>query len=136
MGYYTVMHLDAVLSNDTPPQVLRILRALVNDEVTCQRWPHHPYFSTTRFQWALCAENNAKLSQSERRISLHVFTEIKNYDSELENFIDWIAPYVERGLQASGRFAETVSDDGCFRQYTAGQHGAIEAAMGYYWGPA
>lgn len=111
MGMYTEFVFGVSLLSTTPKEVLSLLDYLVNsDEFNyTNNLPDHKFFSTDRFRSiALCSsyyfgysDSNSKFSLDKDRISkeylLSTRSSIKNYNNEIEKFVDWIKPYVSNG---------------------------------------
>lgn len=100
MGMYTDFCFDADLREDTPQEVIEIL---LNWRWDHKELPKHPLFDCPR--WTLIgyccsayfpAAPHFKIIKDDwsRNWTLNIRCNLKNYDSEIENFIDWIMPYV------------------------------------------
>lgn len=109
MGMYTQLHYNARLKEDTPKEVLNILKFMTvhRDQPTDDREvPDHELFQTQRWPYILtmgsayfAAEPHSRLIEEDygdwRAIRLNVNSNIKNYDNEIEKFVDWIDEYVD-----------------------------------------
>lgn len=105
MGMYTELHLNARLLETTPPEVLDILRYMVGEtSVIPKMTPEHPLFSTERWGFMLrcdsyyfAADTHSTLRYDDiaKTNFLCVRTNLKNYDQEIERFVDWITPYLD-----------------------------------------
>lgn len=112
---YTALVLDARLKRDTPDEVIRALRAMVagtGDNVPIVERPEHPLFGTSRWSWMLTGssayfplERAPQLfkpvsggGETTEPLMLSVGMSIKNYDNEIELFLDWLTPYIEEGI--------------------------------------
>lgn len=109
MGMYTELHFNARLMDDTPEPIMELLRRMVEgDGEQAEARPDHPLFKTRRWTCMLnCnsayfdAETDSRIAVEfeaetyERRL-ICVRTNLKNYDSEIEKFIDWITPYLAK----------------------------------------
>lgn len=114
MGMYTALVLDARLTSDTPESVLEILEFMVDAHddrgLPTFTTPRHDLFLTPRWSWMLNGssayfplERKAQLFKPyyggwEDIRTLSVGMSIKNYDNEIEKFLDWLAPFVEHGV--------------------------------------
>lgn len=107
MGMYTDFCFDSELKKDTPEIVLDILNALMNENgnLSTMLLPNHPLFKAPRWQmlgWGDSYYFDAKPRRyfKRDRISgtwvLNIRCNFKNYDDEIEKFIDWIKPYLEK----------------------------------------
>lgn len=103
MGMYTEFHFNIQLREDTPKQVFEILRVMLGDSSDYIQ-PEHDLFRTPRWEWMLrsdsCyfdAQTCSTLTKDEYLETwfLGVRCNLKNYDNEIEKFVDWIKPYVE-----------------------------------------
>lgn len=114
MGMYTALVLDARLKSDTPEPVLKVLEFMATDGHLSKPGvpvlPIHPLFQTDRWVWML--NGSSAYFPLERKAQLYkpfyggwedlrvlsVGCSIKNHQSEIEKFLDWLAPYVEHGV--------------------------------------
>ena len=112
MGYYTELKFIAILRQDTPSEVVdlldRVIRkgdfgvdsVLFKSDDVFKPAIEHPFFKCERWYMLFTSTNWDEKMQGglfyKRRnnwvIDLH--TEFKNYDDEIDEFIDWISPYV------------------------------------------
>lgn len=108
MGMYTELHFNAELKQTTPQEVLQVLRHMLNapgaparDALTL---PAHPLFSTDRWGFMLTCDSYYFAAQTHSTLTYDEITKthylcircnLKNYDQEIEKFIDWVSPYVD-----------------------------------------
>ena len=118
MGMYTELVLGVEVVPNT--KVINILRYMLSSEIksVCVDI-NHPLFSTPR--WAsmlLCdsyyfdGQTDSKLVCDERSKSyyLNVRCNLKNYENEIEQFLDWLCPYiVTDGFLGYKRYEESYS---------------------------
>lgn len=98
MGMYTELILKVRVKDDIPFEVEAILQFLFNRENQPNDLPDHPFFKCQR--WPLIGNCS---SFYHTPFSLSKYTEgyifsksdLKNYDGEIEKFINWITPYLE-----------------------------------------
>ncbi len=108
MGMYTEIIFGAALKEDTPQFVINTIQALIDgnlDELEVK--PEHRFFQAERSHHLLCAggsyyfpgtvEPKFYKDEIDNCWRLHFRSNIKNYGSEIELFLDWIGPYVEQG---------------------------------------
>jgi hypothetical protein len=115
---YTELHLNVELKRDTPDEVIGVLRAMVDgramvDDIT---GPDHPLFSTQRWRSMLRIDSaffpadtrsTLRYDNFSKSFFLCIRCNLKNYDGEIEHFIDWISPYVEdEGFAGYSRYEE------------------------------
>lgn len=110
MGHYTNFRFKAKLRIDTPKEVLTLLDNTINKGITdkviftSEDIPRpaieHPFFDCRRWYMLFLSTNFDKSLQGGRfylknnRCVLDIHTEFKNYDDEIDQFMDWIKPYV------------------------------------------
>lgn len=117
MGYYTEFIAEIVLRKDTPEDVIQHLKTWIierdyelpeetvffsNAEVP-KPTIQHPFFECERWFMLFCSNNfnsdkvPSRMHQPRGTGSCWVLefdSEFKNYDSEIDKFVDWISPYV------------------------------------------
>lgn len=105
MSYYTEFHFNARMRDDVPQEILDRLDFMTNDNAvqTETDLPDHPLFSCTRWRYMLCdgsasfdAQPNSELVSAYGNTYLCIRCNLKNYDSEIEKFVDWVAPYLDK----------------------------------------
>lgn len=106
MGMYTEFHFNVRLKDDTPKDVLEVLTLMLGGDVEPPMLPDHPLFKTPRWHYMLVSDSEYFDSQSRSelsqdfsitcrpRIYLSVRTNLKNYNEEIQKFIDWIRPHL------------------------------------------
>jgi hypothetical protein len=105
MGMYTELHFNAKLRKDTPLDVLHVLRYMLNEKVRTPDLPSHPLFSTTRWRYML--QTNSYYFDADTHSTLRwddisgshylcIRCSLKNYDNEIEKFVGWIMPYLDK----------------------------------------
>lgn len=103
MGMYTELNIGVNLRSDTPENIIDILKHMLeDDEDVCTT--DHPLFETERWRFMLRCDSyyfdgHTDSSMVKDNISgeyeLNVRCNIKNYDDEIEQFLDFIQPYLE-----------------------------------------
>lgn len=106
MGMYTEIHFNSKLTVDKDSMVADILKYMVGDiEDAPELLPANALFKTDRWQIMLRCDSyyfDADTLSTLRwdEISHHYYlcirSNLKNYDSEIEEFIDWIDPYLNK----------------------------------------
>lgn len=104
MGMYTEIHFRAQLIADLPEDVMGVLRYLVDLELpepevkpdhelfNCRRWDMLGQCSSAYFPDH--PQSFLTFDDFTKRWTLFLNADLKNYGSEIENFFDWIDPYV------------------------------------------
>lgn len=110
MGMYTELIFGAELVKETPPKVIEVLKYLHEFELEKEEpkeLPDHEFFKCER--WRLLFKmgsfyfgihnGDSKFWYEDICNSWHISTRsnIKNYDGEIEKFLDWIKPYISQG---------------------------------------
>src|SRR5687768_4686159 len=107
MGMYTELILGCKFKEETPESVIKVLQAMVTglDAMNeLQEIPDHPFFKSDRWRilfscssyyFAVNQANREMWNDSGWRISTR--SNIKNYDDEIEKFLDWIKPWIWGG---------------------------------------
>lgn len=107
---YTELILGAELHRDTPKQVIDVLKYLTDFELgktEPKDLPEHEFFKCERWRFLFkmgsfyfgVHNGSTKLWFDEVCDSWHISTRsnLKNYDGEIEKFLDWIKPYLSDG---------------------------------------
>ena len=104
MGMYTELVLAVEFRSDTPAYVFDMLKIMIDDRGVPETilLPDHPLFKTDRWAYMLrcdsaCfpGESYVKLDESRMFTELTLRCSLKNYDSEIEWFLDFIKPYLQ-----------------------------------------
>ena len=106
MGMYTELHFNSELKRTTPASILSILEFMINggDEPTALL-PDHPLFKSTRWRFMLNMDSyyfdadtisTLRYDDISESFYLCIRTNLKDYDNEIEKFIDWIMPYLNK----------------------------------------
>lgn len=104
MGMYTELHFNSALKPDVPTPVLEILNYMLGtDEFGPKALPDHPLFATQRWSVMLHCDSyyfdadtvsTLRYDEIAKQHYLCIRCNLKNYDDEIEKFIDWIMPYL------------------------------------------
>jgi hypothetical protein len=104
MGMYTEFHFNAEIKQGTPQNIINILEYLVGlSDLKPIDLPEHNFFSCERWDRVANSDSfnfSAKCSSALifEKIGpttyLNIKSNLKNYDDEIQNFVDWIDPYV------------------------------------------
>ena len=100
MGMYTKFDLNVRLRWDIPADVLKAICGMVDMEPQTA-WPAHPLFETERFQHMFHYWDDGDCSPplfvpdgDTNTWLLSVSCRFKNYDQEIQKFLDFIKPYI------------------------------------------
>lgn len=120
MGMYTELHFNAELRKDTPPAVIEVLQFMLSGEgQEAFTPPEHSLFKTSRwpvmlrmdsYYFAADTHSTLRLDDIAGQYALCIRCNLKNYDGEIEAFVDWIDPYVdafEGAFLGFSRYEET-----------------------------
>lgn len=102
MGMYTELNINVNFQSDTPDNIIDILKYMLGDisEVTTTS---HPLFSTERWTLMLTCDSyyfdgvthsSIVYDSISKEYALSVRSNFKNYNNELELFLDFIQPYL------------------------------------------
>lgn len=97
MGSYTQFFFAAKVNDD--PAVIDVFRFMMffGDR---PELPDHPLFRTARWEGMLCSDDLAVTKLEKDFIgkwSVVAHSNFKNYDREIEKFVDWIRPHLWAG---------------------------------------
>ena len=129
MGMYTELNINVELKDDTPKEVIEILKYMLDNNLTKPELLSHDLFYTDRWEHMLKgdsyyfdADTHSTLRYGEICESwyLNIQCNLKNYDNEIDKFINFITPYVDTdGFWGYKRYEEdddpTLIYDGSFR---------------------
>lgn len=104
MGMYTEINVALELKKDIPPDVVSVLTWMCacSDEDR-PKTPKHAFFDCDRWDMLFCCDSYYFRGQTHSEFKfddiadawfLTVRANLKNYSDEIEQFMDWIAPYI------------------------------------------
>lgn len=99
MGMYTEIYINVDLKPETPESVLAVLRAMCGDEDQSplagkpERW--RCLFSDMSYYTPRTSCRILKYDEILRAWTLLGKGDIKNYENEIEQFFEWIKPWVQ-----------------------------------------
>ena len=103
MGMYTEFYFNAELKHDTPDDVVAMLRFMLGTSADKPPLPDDPLFSTERWRYMLMcdsayfdADTHSTLRADHNTHFLCIRCNLKNYDHEIQHFVSWISPYLEK----------------------------------------
>lgn len=103
MGMYTEFHFNVQLKKDVSEQVVNVLNKMLGEDVDVSL-PEHELFITPRWEIMLRCDSYYFDAQTHSALIKDKFSEglylcircnLKNYDSEIEKFVDWIKPHID-----------------------------------------
>lgn len=108
MGMYTELNFSAEIDYDKHEEIIDVLTLMTDanydrDMGETFALPDHELFETSRWRHMLlgssyyfAAEPFCKLNEEHdsKLVSLTVICSLKDYDNEIDKFLDWIRPYV------------------------------------------
>lgn len=112
MGMYTEIFVNVDLKEDTPSEIIEVLKAMcVKDhEAAClkdkpQRWWY--LFNNGSYYTPLTQCGTLTFDDIAGHYSLLAKGDIKNYDNEIEKFFDFIRPWCDTEFMGYYRFEES-----------------------------
>ena len=117
MGMYTELNIGVAFKEDTPSSVINILKHMLNeDEPDYYELTDHPLFKTARWNLMLVCDSYYFDGQTDSSLIyddisnqyyLNVRCNLKNYDNEIDKFMDFIQPYLDtNGFLGYKRYEE------------------------------
>lgn len=104
MGMYTELVLNLTIKSDAPPEALAVLRQLANGDDEPKKLPDHPFFKCPRWSMVMQCSSHyfvpfslSKLHSTSYTDDYYLSTrsDLKNYDDEIDLFVDWLRPYID-----------------------------------------
>lgn len=108
MGMYTELHFSSALKKSVPSEVVDILIYMTkysDKQEYFGKIPEHDLFKTNRWRFMLNCDSyyfDTKTASSvfyDNSAECYYFNikcNLKNYDNEIEKFINWIMPYLDK----------------------------------------
>ena len=100
MGMYTEIYINVDLKEDTPDEVINVLKAMCNFDYQSEhlarfhkRWSY--LFSNGSYCTPHTSTANLTYDSISKQWSLLGKGDIKNYNSEIEEFFEWIQPHID-----------------------------------------
>jgi len=99
MGMYTEFIIDAKLKENTPIEIIKCINNMVNDiedkTFTYERNPLYNY-----------CKSDPK-AKSFKKLHLKAHGKIKNYWNDIDKFVNFITPHIEKGFLEGGAFSKS-----------------------------
>jgi hypothetical protein len=118
MGMYTELIFSAALKVDIPEIVIKVLQYMVNRDIMIvnrpKNLPDHDFFNCEYWDWILFGASYYfpdtidpifRFDDIGKDWRLTTRSNIKNYDNEIEKFLNWIKPYISQGSGAREYYA-------------------------------
>lgn len=105
MGMYAELHFNSELKKNIPQNVLETLQYMIDHENEPKDLPEHELFKCDRWTMLFTCDSyyfdadthsTLRFDEISNAYYLCIRANLKNYDSEIEKFIDWIMPYLEK----------------------------------------
>jgi hypothetical protein len=111
MGMYTEIFVNVDLKNDTPISVIEVLTAMCNKDSDAKCLKDKPnrwslMFNNGSYYHPLTECGRLTCDEISGHYSLIAKGDIKNYDSEIEQFFDYIAPWCENDFMGYHKYEE------------------------------
>jgi hypothetical protein len=106
MGMYTEFHFNVEMKQNLPEQVVATLAGMCGDQdLDHVERPDHPFFQCQR--WAYLFRHDSYYFDADTHSTfrfdeisdayyLCVRSNLKNYGGEIQHFLDWIPPYLDK----------------------------------------
>lgn len=111
MGMYTEFVFASELKKETPEEIINILKDMVNgNSYNTYSIPNHEFFKCDRWKCLFTGDSYyfdggtmSKITYDDitKTYFLTVRSNLKNYDSEIERFLDFIYPYLDEKYDTS-----------------------------------
>lgn len=109
MGMYTEFNIGIKLVENVPEHVINILKYMDDQCATIHTYSGRPedlhrFFGTDRWRYLFCSDSfyfdgdthtTFQKDDIDKQYHLTVRSNLKNYDKEIELFLDWIQPYID-----------------------------------------
>lgn len=116
MGMYTEINVCFDLMRDPPKNVVNILHYLIEKADIPLILPKHKFFECDRWDKVACCDSyyfdgstNSKMvfDNISKTWKINIRANLKNYNSEIEKFLNWLAPYIDtKGFLGYKRYEE------------------------------
>lgn len=116
MWMYTELIFWATLKPDTPEEVIEVLQNMIWEKETIKEFP----FKWERASYMLqCSSyyfwtdphHFLKFDEIQKSYKISTRSNVKNYDSEIENFLEWIKPYIDQWSWKRDMYAIVIYEE-------------------------
>jgi hypothetical protein len=103
MGMFTEFILNVELKKDVPKDILDILKYMIDNSLPKPQLSNHALFETDRWRFMLQSDSHyfdsdahstLRYDENSNSYYLNIKCNLKNYNEEIEKFINWIQDYV------------------------------------------
>lgn len=97
MGMYTELVIKADIKHNLPKEVEKVLQYLFNNDAKPTKLPHHPFFECQRWDCIGKSSSHYHIPQTLNFYDgtyLFSRSDLKNYGGEIEDFVNWLSPYI------------------------------------------
>lgn len=119
MGMYTELILGAALKKETPETIINSLRFIIGD--ITDKPKDFPFMEGSRLEWFLRGSsyyfgvsdsiNRLWFDEISGRWKISSRCNIKNYENEIEQFLDWVKPWIESGSGERDMYAIVIYEE-------------------------
>ena len=114
---YTEVSLSVVFKKETPQQVIEILNWMCGKGEYNSEFPDHPIFKLDRTKFMLrrssyyFPQTIQPMFEFDEGWRLTARSNIKNYQNEIELFLNWIKPYIKSGSGSGDLCAVVIYEE-------------------------
>jgi hypothetical protein len=118
MGMYTELVFGAKLKQETPEQVINALKYMIGD---LKDKPKDFPLPDDSFEWIFnISSSYFGVNEPVKKMwfddilkawRINTRSNIKNYENEIETFLEWIKPYIERGSGERNMYAIVIYEE-------------------------
>ncbi len=110
MGMYTELIFGATLKENTPIEIidtLQVLCGLKEDPMKFNYPKRNPFWANSCY---FGAKHNPSMIFEDNQWIISTRGNIKNYDDDIEYFLEWIKPYIEQGSGIKNIYAIVIGE--------------------------
>jgi len=115
MGMYTELILGCSLKRDTPAEVIQTIRNLVNGTPqsadSFKTTGRNPLRGGSYYFGVISTEPEFWFDDIRQAWILSSRGNIKNYEREIESFLTWLQPYIDRGSGSNEMYAIVMYEE-------------------------
>lgn len=138
MGMYTEIHFNSKLKANLPKNIVDVLQYMIGERENEPELPDHEFFNCDRWRslfrmdsYYFDADTHSTLRFDDISSAYYlcVNANLKNYDNEIEKFIDWIMPYLNKDegeVLGFYRYEETETPTLIYATASAQPHNGME----------